>query len=45
MNLKVNKDKTEHIIIKRKQQNTEVWRNIKKVGLLIGYPEDIMRKK
>ena len=44
-NLKINEDKTEHTVIERGNHNTESWRNVKKVGSLIGDTEDIMRRK
>ncbi len=43
VNLLVNKDKTEHTIIKR--SDNEHWRKIKKVGSLLGDKEDISRRK
>ena len=42
-NLSVNDTKTEHRIIERgKKQNEEEWRNVKKLGSLLG-DEDIIR--
>ena len=45
-NLIVNETKTEHTIIERgKERNTEEWRNVKKLGSLLGDSEDIVRRK
>ena len=44
-NLKVNEDKTEHTFLQRGDCNTETWRNVKKVGSLLGDSEDIIRRK
>ncbi len=44
-NLKVNDTKTEHTIIQRGDRNTEIWRNVKKLGSLLGDAEDIQRRK
>ena len=44
-NLIVNKDKTEHTVIKRIDKNAEVWRHTKKLGSLLGDSEDIARRK
>ena len=45
-NLIVNNDKTEKTVINRKKnRNEERWRNVKKVGSLIGDEEDINRRK
>ena len=37
--------KTEHTIIERGNNDTELWRNVKKVGSLLGDKEDINRRK
>ena len=44
-NLKINQDKTEHMVIERGNRNTERWINVKKVGSLIGDAEDIIWRK
>ena len=44
-NLKVNITKTEHTTIERGDNNTELWRNVKKLGSLLGDKEDIERRK
>ena len=45
-NLVVNDTKTEHTIIERgKKRNEEEWRNVKKLGSLLGDGEDIIRRK
>ena len=44
-NLKVNKDKTERIVIERKEKDQEMWRHSKKVGSLLGDTEDMLRRK
>ena len=44
-NLKSNTLKTEHTIIERGNNNTELWRNVKKLGSLLGDKEDINRRK
>ena len=44
-NLKINQDKTEQTEMERGNRNTESWRNIKKVGSLLGDSEDIIRRK
>ena len=44
-NLKVNEAKTEITVLKRGDRNTEMWRNVKKLGSLIGDSEDILRRK
>ena len=44
-NLKSNTSKTEHTIIERGNNGTELWRNVKKLGSLLGDKEDINRRK
>ena len=44
-NLKSNTSKTEHTIIERGNNGTELWRNVKKLGSLQGDKEDINRRK
>ena len=44
-NLLVNDEKTEHVVLKRGDRNTELWRNVKKLGSLLGDKEDICRRK
>ena len=45
-NLQVNREKTEYTDIERKNNiNEEEWKNVKKVGSLIGEKEDIARRK
>ena len=45
-NLQVNDDKTEHTIITReKKRNQEQWRDVKKLGSLLGDDEDITNRK
>ena len=44
-NLLVNTDKTENQSLKRGNRNTELWRNSKKLGSLLGDIEDIARRK
>ena len=44
-NLQVNEDKTEHITLKRGNRDTELWRNVRKLGSLLGDKEDIARRK
>ena len=44
-NLKVNEDKTEHTFLQCRNWNTETWRNVKKVGFLLGDSEDIIQRK
>ena len=45
-NLHVNENKTELTIIERKaERNTEEWRNVKKLGSLLGDSEDVVRRK
>ena len=44
-NLKVNETKTEFTTLKRGNMNTENWRNVKKLGSLLGDSEDILRRK
>ena len=34
-----------HTVLERGNRNTEAWRNIKKVGSLLGDAEDIIRRK
>ena len=45
--LKTNEDETEHTFLQRGDLNggTEERRNVKKVGSLLGYSEDIIRRK
>ena len=44
-NLKVNDDKTEHTTITRTERQQESWRNVKKLGSLLGDNEDIINRK
>ena len=44
-NLKSNTLKTEHTQIERGNNDTELWRNVKKLGSLLGDKEDINRTK
>ncbi|XP_071943833.1 uncharacterized protein [Antedon mediterranea] len=45
-NLNVNKEKTEHTIVRREKEDIqEQWRNTKKVGSLLGDRQDIIRRK
>ena len=44
-NLKVNEDKSEHTKIQRSERNRELWRNVKKLGSLLGNDEDITNRK
>ena len=44
-NLKSNTLKTEHTQIERRNNDTELWRNVKKLGSLLGDKEDINRMK
>ena len=45
-NLHVNQTKTEHTLLKRKKNTKdEIWRNVKKLGSLLGDREDIKRRK
>ena len=44
-NLKSNTLKTEHTQIERGNNDTELWRNVKKLGSLLGDKEDINRMK
>ena len=44
-NLKSNTLKTEHTQIERGNNDTELWRNVKKLGSLLGDEEDINRRK
>ena len=44
-NLKSNTLKTEHTQIERGNNDTELWRNVKKLGSLLGDKEDINRRK
>lgn len=44
-NLNVNTGKTEHLTLKRGNRDTELWRNAKKLGSLLGDVEDIARRK
>ena len=44
-NLKVNEDKTEYTTLKRGNRDTELWRNVKKLGSLLGDKEDVARRK
>ena len=44
-NLMVNNDKTEHVILQRGKWNEEKWRNVLKLGSLLGDAEDIARRK
>ena len=44
-NLKINEDKTEHTFLQHGDRNTKTWRNVKKVGSLLGNSEDIIRRK
>ena len=44
-NLLVNEEKTEHTTLKRGDRNTEMWRNVNKLGSLLGDKEDINRRK
>ena len=44
-NLNVNKGKTEFLTLKRGNRDTELWRNAKKLGSLLGDTEDIARRK
>ena len=44
-NLKSNTLKTEHTQIERGNNGTELWRNVKKLGSLLGDREDINRRK
>ena len=45
-NLLVNETKTEHTVIERKKEkNKEEWRNVKKLGSLLGDSEDVVRRK
>lgn len=43
--LYVNDDKTESLVLKRGDRNTETWRESKKLGSLLGDMEDITRRK
>ena len=44
-NLLVNNDKTEKFILKRGKAQEELWRNVLKLGSLLGDVEDIARRK
>ena len=45
-NLKVNEDKTEHTLVKRgNSEDEKEWRNVKKLGSLLGDKEDVARRK
>ena len=44
-NLKVNATKTEYTTLKRGDRNTETWREVKKLGSMLGDREDIARRK
>ena len=44
-NLTVNVDKTEKIVIKRDERLEDFWRKNKKLGLLLGDEEEILRRK
>ena len=44
-NFKVNKDEIEPTFLQRGERNTETWRNVKKVGYLLGDSKDIIRRK
>ena len=44
-NLKSNTLKTEHTQIERGNNDIELWRNVKKIGSLLGDKEDINRRK
>ena len=44
-NLKGNTLKTEHTQTERENNDTELWRNVKKLGSLLGNKEDINRGK
>ena len=43
--LKVNKSKTEFTTLHRGTKDSETWRNVKKVGSLLGDQQDIARRK
>ena len=45
-NLKVNEDKTEHTVVKRGNcEEEKLWRNVRKLGSLLGDKEDIVKRK
>ena len=44
-NFKVNTNKTENTVIKRGDRIEESWRNVKKLGSLLGDSEDLIRRK
>ena len=44
-NLKVNEDKTENTFLQSGDRKTKTWKNVKKVGSLLGNSEDIIRRK
>lgn len=44
-NLKSNATKTEHTVIERGDNETEMWRKVQKLGSLLGDKEDINRRK
>ena len=44
-NFQINADKTEHTILKRRKKKAEPWREVKKLGSLLGDKEDIARRK
>ena len=43
--LKINNDKTEHTLLKRGEKKNEPWREVKKLGSLLGDQQDIARRK
>ena len=44
-NLQINADNTEHTILKREKKKAEHWREVKKLGSLLGDKKDIARRK